>query len=79
MAVAKALEKKIKFYTSPDLKNWTWTSDFGPAGDSEKSWELSLIHIWIEENSGFGYSGNPFCEGLQPSPLSSVAGCQLDE
>ena len=33
----------------------------------------------IEEDSGFGYSGNPFCEGLQPSPLSSVTGCQLDE
>ncbi|MCS2440247.1 glycoside hydrolase family 32 protein [Bacteroides uniformis] len=39
MVVAKALEKKIKFYTSPDLKSWTWTGDFGPAGDSEKSWE----------------------------------------
>lgn len=39
MVVAKALEKKIKFYTSTDLKNWTWTSDFGPAGDREKSWE----------------------------------------
>ncbi|MCS2470105.1 hypothetical protein NXU89_10740 [Bacteroides uniformis] len=23
MVVAKALEKKIKFYTSPDLKSWT--------------------------------------------------------
>ena len=39
MVVAKALEKKIKFYTSSDLKNWTWTSDFGPSGDHEKSWE----------------------------------------
>ncbi|EJX10648.1 levanase (2,6-beta-D-fructanfructanohydrolase), partial [gut metagenome] len=39
MVVAKALEKKVKFYTSPDLKHWTWTSDFGPAGNSEKSWE----------------------------------------
>lgn len=39
MVVAKALEKKIMFYTSTDLKNWTWSSDFGPAGDHEKSWE----------------------------------------
>ena len=31
----------------------------------------------IEEDSGFGYSGNPFCEGLQPSSLSSVAGLSL--
>ncbi len=39
MVVAKALEKKVKFYESDDLKHWTWVSDFGPAGDSEKSWE----------------------------------------
>ena len=39
MVVAKALEKKVKFYESDDLKHWTWTSDFGPSGDSEKSWE----------------------------------------
>ena len=52
MAVAKALEKKIKFYTSPDLKNWTWTSDFGPAGDSEKSWECpDLFQLPVDGNS----------------------------
>lgn len=39
MAVAKALEKKIAFYSSTDLKHWEWLSDFGPMGDSEKSWE----------------------------------------
>ena len=39
MAVAKALEKKIAFYSSTDLKQWEWLSDFGPMGDSEKSWE----------------------------------------
>lgn len=39
MLVALALEKKIRFYASPDLKQWTWMSDFGPQGDSERSWE----------------------------------------
>ena len=39
MLVALALEKKIRFYSSPDLKKWIWMSDFGPAGDSERSWE----------------------------------------
>ena len=39
MLVAKALEKKVAFYASQDLKHWTWLSDFGPMGDSEKSWE----------------------------------------
>lgn len=39
MTVAKALEKKVAIYRSPDLKRWTWASDFGPMGDVEKSWE----------------------------------------
>lgn len=39
MLVAKALEKKVAFYSSTDMKHWTWLSDFGPLGDSEKSWE----------------------------------------
>lgn len=53
MVVAKALEKKIKFYTSSDLKNWKWTSDFGPAGDSEKSWECpDLFQLSVDGNPG---------------------------
>lgn len=49
MAVAKALEKKVKFYESDDLKHWTWTSDFGPAGNSEKSWECpDLFQLPVE-------------------------------
>ena len=30
MAVAKALEKKVAFYESDNLRDWTWTSDYGP-------------------------------------------------
>ncbi len=52
MVVAKALEKKIKFYTSPDLKEWTWMSDFGPAGDNEKSWECpDLFQLPVDGSS----------------------------
>lgn len=39
MVVAKALEKKIQFFGSKNLKSWTWLSDFGPAGAQEKAWE----------------------------------------
>lgn len=39
MLVAKALEKKIAFYGSKNLKDWEWLSDFGPMGDSARSWE----------------------------------------
>lgn len=49
MAVAKALEKKVAFYESDDLKHWTWTSDFGPMGDNEKSWECpDLFQVEVE-------------------------------
>ncbi|MDD4971289.1 MAG: glycoside hydrolase family 32 protein [Paludibacter sp.] len=52
MVVAKALEKKIKFYTSTDLKTWTWLSDFGPAGAHEKAWECpDLFQIPVDGNS----------------------------
>ena len=51
MAVAKALEKKVKFYISPNLKEWTWVSDFGPAGNSEKSWECpDLFQVSVDGN-----------------------------
>lgn len=39
MAVAKALEKKVAFYGSRNLRQWEWLSDFGPLGDSARSWE----------------------------------------
>lgn len=39
MLVAKALEKKVAFYSSTDLKHWSRLSEFGPMGDSERSWE----------------------------------------
>lgn len=51
MVVAKALEKKVKIYSSSDLKHWTWMSDFGPAGDMEKSWECpDLFQLNIDGN-----------------------------
>jgi fructan beta-fructosidase len=52
MVVAKALEKKIEFYSSDDLKTWTWISDFGPAGAREKAWECpDLFQLPVDGNS----------------------------
>jgi len=39
MAVALSVERKISFYSSPDLKRWTHLSDFGPAGAVGGVWE----------------------------------------
>jgi fructan beta-fructosidase len=52
MVVAKALEKKIKFYGSKDLKSWNFLSDFGPAGAQEKAWECpDLFQLNVDGNS----------------------------
>ena len=52
MVVSKAIEKRLRFYGSPDLKTWKLLSQFGPAGvpDTQKSnWECpDLFPIPIE-------------------------------
>jgi fructan beta-fructosidase len=39
MAVAWPVERKVRFYASPDLKSWAHANDFGPAGSVEGIWE----------------------------------------
>ncbi len=46
MAVSLANEHKVSFYSSPNLKDWTHLSDFGPAGDTAGAWECpDLLRI----------------------------------
>ena len=39
MAVAKSDERKVLFYRSQDLKSWSRTGEFGPAGAVDGVWE----------------------------------------
>lgn len=39
MVVASSLERKVKFYSSKNLKDWKWMSDFGPLGAIQNVWE----------------------------------------
>ncbi len=39
MAVAWPTHRKVRFYASPNLKDWKHLSDFGPAGATEGVWE----------------------------------------
>jgi fructan beta-fructosidase len=39
MLVSLAAARKISFYQSSDLRNWTHISDFGPAGATDGFWE----------------------------------------
>jgi fructan beta-fructosidase len=39
MSVVKPKERKVSFYTSKNLKEWSHLSDFGPAGAVDGDWE----------------------------------------
>ncbi len=39
MVVAWPVQRKVRFYASPNLKEWTHLSDFGPAGSTAGIWE----------------------------------------
>ena len=49
MAVALARERKIQLYSSPNLKEWTFLSDFGAAGVGREVWECpDLIELPVD-------------------------------
>ncbi len=39
MVVALSSKHRVRFYRSPDLKNWQFLQDFGPAGNQTGVWE----------------------------------------
>lgn len=43
MVVALPRDNKVQFYSSPDLKNWTLLSEFGPAGLKNGIWECPFF------------------------------------
>jgi fructan beta-fructosidase len=52
MVVALPQEYRISFYASPDLKQWTHLSDFGPAGATGGIWECpDLFELPVDGDS----------------------------
>lgn len=52
MAVALPVEHKVRFYSSPNLKEWTLQSEFGPAGSTAGVWECpDLLRIPSADNA----------------------------
>jgi fructan beta-fructosidase len=46
MAVSLPKEHKVRFYLSTDLKKWTQSGEFGPAGDLAGDWECpNLLRV----------------------------------
>jgi len=53
MSVVFPQEHIVQFYSSPDLKQWTFLSDFGPTGDINGIWECSdLLRIPVKGKPG---------------------------
>jgi len=49
MVVAWPVQRKVRFYASSDLKQWTHLSDFGPAGSTKGVWECpDLFPLEVE-------------------------------
>lgn len=50
MAVSLAMDRKIQFYGSKDLKKWEFLSDFGPSGSVNGQWECpDLFQLTTKE------------------------------
>lgn len=49
MTVSWPVHRKVRFYASPNLKDWTHLSDFGPAGSVAGIWECpDLFPVSVE-------------------------------
>jgi sucrose-6-phosphate hydrolase SacC (GH32 family) len=49
MVVAWPVQRKVRFYASADLKQWTHLNDFGPAGSIQGIWECpDLFPLAVE-------------------------------
>ena len=54
MAVSWPAQRKVRFYASRDLKDWTHLSDFGPAGSTQGIWECPDLFPLRVENGTAG-------------------------
>jgi len=72
MAVSLPKERKVRFYASPDLKQWTPLSEFGPAGDVDGDWECpDLLEIPEENGTAKRWA---LKVGLNPGALQGGSG-----
>ncbi|HRI12824.1 MAG TPA: glycoside hydrolase family 32 protein [Verrucomicrobiota bacterium] len=69
MVVSWPVQRKVRFYSSPNLKEWTHLSDFGPAGSTTGIWECpDMFPLAVETGR---VKVMPAGEGSQ-APTSSI-------
>ncbi len=73
MTVALATEKKVHFYTSPDLKQWKYVGEFGPAGSVDGLWECPDLFPLPVEGGGARWV---LIVNINPGGPAGGSGCQ---
>lgn len=76
MAVALPKEHIVRFYSSPNLKEWTKLSDFGPAGDVAGDWECPDL-LQVPVTSGTAGDTWALKVGLNPGAPQGGSGEQF--
>jgi levanase len=75
MVVALSDQHKVSFYTSPNLKNWTHQSDFGPAGAVGGVWETPTI-VPLNVNGDPNRPKWVLVVGINPGAIAGGSGDQ---
>lgn len=74
MTVAWPLQHKVRFYSSPNLREWTHLSDFGPAGATNGIWECpDLFPLAVEGGKEKRWV---LIVNLNPGGPAGGSGCQ---
>ena len=73
MTIAKPLEFKIAFFSSPDLKSWTHLSDFGPLGAVGGCWECPDLFPLTTPSGGIKWV---LLVSLNPGGIAGGSGTQ---
>lgn len=74
MTVSMPLERKVRFYGSPNLRDWDLLSDFGPAGAVKGIWECpDLFPLSIEGTSEKRWV---LIVNIGSSSIAGGSGCQ---
>ena len=75
MVVSLPTEHKVRFYASPNLKEWTHLSDFGPAGCTQGIWECpDLFSLAVDGNTN--QTQWVLIVNLNPGGPAGGSGCQ---
>ena len=73
MTLALAAEKKVHFYSSPNLKQWKYVGEFGPAGATAGLWECPDLFPLAVEGGGTKWV---LIVNINPGGPAGGSGCQ---